>query len=152
MWEWSMECSRSVVENGEWQRQRSPELEDAPAASFHLLSGSILDLVLPMMTAVKWWIKLRLCASTVQHLLLMLAATPPICHLIYRDITPVCQLTAQGGVSRVGENNFYSPQRLNSTQWKVRPGKIHNKSTEGAHSERYAALCHGEWCRISAFD
>lgn len=45
---------------------------------------------------------------------LMLAATYPIFWLTYGDITPVCQLTAQGRESRVGKNNFCSPQLFNS--------------------------------------
>ncbi len=80
-----------------------------------------------MMAVRKWWIKLQLCASTVQHVLLILAATSPICWLVYRDITPVCQLTAQGGESAVGKNNFYSPQHLNSNSVKVRHGESHNE-------------------------
>ena len=46
---------------------------------FALLYGSITDLVLPMkMTEKKWWIKRRLCVSTVQHVWFMLAAILPI--------------------------------------------------------------------------
>lgn len=36
------------------------------------------------------------CAFTVQHVTLLLAATPPKCCLTYRDITAVCRLTARG--------------------------------------------------------
>ncbi len=105
---WSIECSRSVVENGKWQRQRRLRVRGC-SSNIVCLCGRILDFVPPVMRAVrKWWIKLPLCASTVEHVLLMLAATPPICWLIHWDITLVRQLTGQGGEIRVGTNNFYS--------------------------------------------
>lgn len=99
-----------------WQAANTKEAKSERMSQprrFSLLCESILDLVPPMTMAVrKWWIKLQLCGGAAQHVLLMLAATPSVCWLTDGDITPVCQLMAQGGESCVGKISFYSPQHL----------------------------------------
>ncbi len=78
-----------------------PELEDAPAASFRSAVWEHFGFSATYDDGGK---------KVVDKTVYTHCATPPICWLIYEDIIPVCQLTAQGGESQVGKNNFYSPQ------------------------------------------
>lgn len=98
-----------------------PKLEDVPAAaSFRSVVWDQAGI--DGMAVRKWWINLWQCASNVQQMLLMLAATHPTHWLICGDVTPICQLTAQGRVSLVGKNNFYSSHLLNSLSVKSQTG------------------------------
>ena len=91
------------------------ELEDAPAV---LYRSAVWNHFAFRVTyddgGMKVVDKIATVCNIVQHVLFMLTVTRLTCQLICEDIIPVKPLTAQGGKGVSRQDNFCSPQPLNS--------------------------------------